>query len=344
MTGTEIAERTPQQELVARVRSPQFRSEVELALPGGVTPDRFVRIAITALNQNPDIAGLEKGSVFTALLKAAADGLLPDGKEAALVGFGKKAQYMPMIAGLRKIAGEHGWSIRTSCVYSGDVFEYELGLEPRLVHRPATFGESRGELIGAYAVGTGPAGQKELVVLDRHEIEKVRNVSRAAKNGPWVEWTDAMYEKTAGRNLFKKLPLGERDAERIARVVEASEVDPGEATALLYETSSQQAASSESVGRAVPGSDDEPGPAAPEKSAAGPALDAETASAALVEMPSGKWKGTSVGDIADAEGGLDWFLWMLKDNQPRRFDDHDEHLVYLAARKVAEARFPELLQ
>ena len=226
MSSTDVEKRTPQQELVAQVALSQFQSQVRLALPGGVTPARFVRIAVTALQQNPDLAECEPGSVFNALLRAAQDGLLPDGREAALVVFKvkgvQKAVYLPMIAGFRKIAAESGWTLRSAVVYSKDEFEFELGLEQRLLHRPAPFTEHRGEPIGAYAVGVGPGGQREFVVLSKAEIEKVRAVSRSAELGPWVDWTDEMWEKTAGRKLFKRLPLGERDQERVARVLEAS--------------------------------------------------------------------------------------------------------------------------
>lgn len=39
------------------------------------------------------------------------------------------------------------------------------------------------------------------------EIEKVRKVSRAATNGPWVEWWEEMARKTVLRRLSKRLPM-----------------------------------------------------------------------------------------------------------------------------------------
>lgn len=101
---------TPAQSLVKRVAGDAFRKQVSLALPGDVTSDRFVRVAVTALLANPDIAQCEPDSIFSSLIKCAQDGLLPDGREAALAPFNdkktgtKKATYMPMVGGFRKIA------------------------------------------------------------------------------------------------------------------------------------------------------------------------------------------------------------------------------------------------
>lgn len=232
---SEVATRDPMQELVAQVRGDAFKQQVAMALPGNVPPERFVRATVTALRENPDILRADRDSLFSALVKSAQDGLIPDGREAAIVMFGSKATYLAMIGGLRKIAAEHGWSIRTQVVYSNDEFAYELGLEPKLIHRPAPLRDSRGELIGAYAVATHRDGRKEVEVFTREEVEKVRATSRASQRGPWVEWPERMWEKTVGRRLFAKLPLDDRDPELIARVLEASrELEPGEAAEQLY--------------------------------------------------------------------------------------------------------------
>jgi recombination protein RecT len=235
MTSQEVetrGERTPAQILASRVRSDQFQQEVALALPENMPAHRFVRATVTALLQNPDLAKLDPDSIFQSLLRSAQDGLLPDGREAALVAFGDKAQYLPMIGGLRKIAAEHGWAIRTQAVYENDDFEYELGLETSLRHRQAR--TDRGPLVAAYAVATHRDGRKEFEVMLGDEIAKVRNVSRAKERGPWKDWPERMWEKTVGRRIFKKLPLDPNDADRVARVLDAASFDPAQAAALLY--------------------------------------------------------------------------------------------------------------
>jgi hypothetical protein len=43
--------------------------------------------------------------------------------------------------------------------------------------------------------------------MSLEEIEKVRKVSRAASNGPWVAWWGEMARKTVMRRLSKRLPM-----------------------------------------------------------------------------------------------------------------------------------------
>jgi phage RecT family recombinase len=248
MTSQELEQRTPAQVLVAGVRSDTFKQQIGMALPPTVTPERFVRVAVTAIQQNADLAEADHDSIIRSLIRCAADGLLPDGREAALVIFNNKvktptgdqwvksAQYMPMIGGFRKIAAEFGWTLRTRVVHANDDFEYGLDtetLDEKLVHRPARPGTDRGALVAAYAIAAHKDGRREVEVMYGEDIAKARGVSRAKDRGPWVDWEERMWEKTVGRRLFAKLPLGELD-ERVTRILEASDTEPVEAARLIY--------------------------------------------------------------------------------------------------------------
>lgn len=341
MTSTDVVQRTPAQELAAVVRGDEFQSQLALALPEGVRQERFVRSVATALLDNPDLADVDKverASVFQAVLKSAQDGLVPDGREAALVVYGRKAAYLPMIGGFRKIAGEHGWTIRTAVVHAEDTFEYELGLEPKVRHVPVRPGEDAGDVIAAYAIGAHGDGRREVEVLTRDEIEKVRNVSRAKDRGPWVDWFERMCEKTAGRRLFAKLPLGDR--ERIERVLEAARMEPADAAAAMYGPSGAKAlASGETVDtttgeissaasggqpaepQQAEGADQvdsdsaSPSPAAssaPEDDDPEPvAVDADDGSQVIV--PAGAYKEKTLAEIAAVgEAGEEYLGWMAR--------------------------------
>jgi len=116
MTGQEVERRTPVQELVRTVRGEVFMEQVAAALPEGMRPQNFVRVLVTALMEQPELAEeASHESIIKSSIKAATDGLVPDGREAALVMFRPKgarkkaAQYLPMVGGYRKIAAEHGW-------------------------------------------------------------------------------------------------------------------------------------------------------------------------------------------------------------------------------------------
>ena len=337
MSSTDVVQRTPAQELAAIVRGDEFQSQLALALPEGVRQERFVRSVATALLDNPDLADetmVERASVFQAVLKSAQDGLVPDGREAALVVYGRKAVYMPMIGGFRKIAGEHGWTIRTAVVHERDEFSYELGLEPKVRHVPVRPGADTGDVIAAYAIGAHGDGRREVEIMSLEEIQKVRAVSRAKDRGPWVDWFERMCEKTAGRRLFAKLPLG--DIERIERVIAASRMEPADAAAQMYGHEARAAlAPGETVdaetGEIVGSGADEPPqaeavstqpetasvPEDPEPVLGEPeeaVEDEAVARAAKTKLPkgAGPHQGKTLGEVADMPGGEEWLAWAAR--------------------------------
>src|SRR4051812_26804943 len=62
---------------------PQFA----MVLPPHVPPERFVRVAMTAVIQNPDFLKMDRKLLIQELMKCATDGLIPDGREAAIIPF-----------------------------------------------------------------------------------------------------------------------------------------------------------------------------------------------------------------------------------------------------------------
>ena len=221
---SESRELSPIGQVCTQLQRPEFQAKLEQASPPGVNIDRFTRVTLTALQQNPSIANGDRQSLYNAVVKCATDGLLPDGKQAALVMFGGAVQYMPMIGGLRNIAAKHGIAMATGVVHKADFFEYELGIESRMVHKPAPLDQPRGDAIGAWAQARDADGNLYLEVMGREDIEKVRAVSRSKGNGPWVQQWGEMARKTVGRRLFKSLPITGLD-ERDARILEQSDAD-----------------------------------------------------------------------------------------------------------------------
>ena len=190
--------------------------ELARVLPEHISPDKFVRTAETALGLNPDLWMADPKSVFAACMKCAQDGLYPDGKEAAMVVFNsknsktqeweKKAQYMPMVGGLRKKLHESGHiaSMSENVVYENDTFEYELGDNERIIHKPTLKG--RGEPIGVYAIVKTKDGAVYREIMGIDEVEKIRSVSKGAEKGPWKDWWSEMAKKTVLRRIYKRLP------------------------------------------------------------------------------------------------------------------------------------------
>lgn len=227
----QVPQGSPVQQVIARVRTEEFMEQLAMALPENVPASRFVRAAVTALLQNPALAEVDRQSFNAALLKCAQDGLLPDGRESALVPYKGKAQYLPMIGGYRKIAGEHGWTIETHVVYDKDEFSYELGLDPRIDHRPAPINSDRGELVAAYAIGRHRDGRRVIEVYEAAAIAAAKGVAQTDR--VWRQWPAQMWEKTVGKRLFAKLPLDPAD-KRIKSLVDAEVIGPDESARLLY--------------------------------------------------------------------------------------------------------------
>jgi len=192
---------------------PQFAA----ALPPHVPPARFVRVAMTAVQSNPELLQAERKTLFAACMRAAQDGLLPDGREGALVIFKGKVQWMPMIAGILKKVRQSGelLSIAAHVVHARDEFRYQLGDEERVYHVPYLDGEPGEERL-VYAIAKTRDGGVYREIMTVAEIEKVRAVSRAREGGPWSTWWGEMAKKTVLRRLAKRLPMS-TDADEVLR-------------------------------------------------------------------------------------------------------------------------------
>lgn len=217
--NTAVAQRPP----VAEVRhqldgmGDQFRA----ALPAHISVDRFKRVVMTAVQQNPELLECDRRSLWNAAIRAAQDGLLPDGREGAMVvrwsgKNGKSANWQPMVAGIRKKVRNSGeiatWDTRA--VYANDAFEYEEGDNPRIFHKPA-LGE-RGAIVAVYSIATLKSGEKTRDVMSIEEVRAIRDRYSDAwkafkagkiKSTPWADSEAEMAKKTVARRHSKELPM-----------------------------------------------------------------------------------------------------------------------------------------
>lgn len=191
-----------------------LRERLISALPKHVPVQLFVATVLTACAVEPKLLQCDRHSLFLASLKAARDGLLPDGREAALVPFKDNklrimvVVYIPMFAGLLKKVRNSGElaSLSANAVYEKDVFEYELGDNERIVHKPVMSG-ARGKLFAAYAIARTKDGGVYRRVLSAEDVHAIRAFSKAAATGPWSgPFESEMWIKTAIRRLSKILP------------------------------------------------------------------------------------------------------------------------------------------
>lgn len=199
----------------------QFRS----ALPRHIKAEQFLRVAMTTIQKNPDLLKCSQTSLIGCLMESAQLGLQVDGLlgEAHLVPFNnkqkdgtwrKECQLIPGYKGYMKL-GRNSGEVATfiaRTVYKDDFFEYEDGLEPKLVHRrsenPPAIGPNENIenfVRGAYAIARMKDGSYQFIFLWKWEIDRRRAASRA-KSGPWFDNYPSMCEKSAIRALAKWIP------------------------------------------------------------------------------------------------------------------------------------------
>jgi hypothetical protein len=113
-----------------------------------------------------------------------------------------------MISGIRKKLAQAGFDIRAEIVYENDEFAYELGDEPKIIHRPNAFGQ-RGKIVGAYAIATElETGKKWRETMPLEDLQKVKAMARG-KSPAWQQWETEMYRKAVAKRLRKYLPISD---------------------------------------------------------------------------------------------------------------------------------------
>lgn len=221
-TGTAIATERPKSnvELVcSTISKPEFKQRLAAALPPGVNAERFQRVVLTAIQQNPKLADADRQSLYNSSLRAAADGLVPDGREGAFVemrvnrgnrdrpNWVSEIVWMPMVGGIIKRLATAGINIDAQLVYENDEFEQTLGDDAAIHHKAPKLGQPRGNIIGVYAIARLSNGMVMREVMDREQVEQVRAASKSKDGGPWTQWWGEMARKTVIRRLAKRLPI-----------------------------------------------------------------------------------------------------------------------------------------
>lgn len=191
-----------------KAQGPAFKA----ALPKQIDADRFARIAMTAVRTNPNLQKCNPMSFLAALMQSAQLGLEPNTPlgQAYLIPYGNDVQFQLGYQGILTLAYRTGQyqSIYAMPVYAQDEFEYEFGLDPKLIHKPSP--EPAGAPVFYYAVYRLANGGHGFAVMSRQEVEMHRDkYSAAAKSGrqsPWKSDFDSMALKTVLKKALKYAP------------------------------------------------------------------------------------------------------------------------------------------
>lgn len=213
---------TPKEDTVAMAfekMKPQFAA----ALPKHITPERMVRVALTAIQNTPKLLECDRKSLLMAVLRAAQLGLEPDGVlgQAYLIPFGNQVQFIAGYKGLIDLARRSGevTNIIAKEVYANDEFSVNWAATPPFIHKPK-LGSERGEVILFWAMANFKDGGFHWDYMERSEVEAIRNRSQGYKSAikynkldtPWITDFNEMGKKTVIRRIAKFLPMSVQKA------------------------------------------------------------------------------------------------------------------------------------
>jgi len=203
--------------------------ELKKALPQHMNAERLVRIALTSMRLNPELYKCTSESFLGALFQSAQLGLEPNIEGQAYIlpfnnrrKFGerdyrtiKEAQFLIGYKGYAELFYRHQSSISLSMeiVKEGDDFDFALGTDSYLKHKPAE--KDRGEARGYYAIAKLKNGAVLFKYMTKDEcMEHGKKYSKCfdKKKGefydytPWKTNPDSMCLKTVLLQLMKLLP------------------------------------------------------------------------------------------------------------------------------------------
>lgn len=222
--GKEVALRQRSLQIREFLQSDNVKQQVAYALPKYLNADRFIRIAFTAVNKNPDLLECTTESLASAIVQAAILGLELSLGRAHLVPFKnrkknvKEVVFMPGYQGLVDLIRRTGEvsDVWAEVIREADKWEVTYGLDRNIYHKPDFEADDRGNPVGAYAVIKYKDGTLGWMFMHIKEVyEKHRNRSQAfkyaessgSKDSPWHTDEDDMIKKTVLKKHSKLAPM-----------------------------------------------------------------------------------------------------------------------------------------
>lgn len=189
-------------------------------LPAHINPEKFIKSILVSVQMNPKLLEADLSSFYSTCMRAAYDGLLIDGIQAAASIFKTKvqtpsgekyitqAQYIPMLQGILKKIRNSGElaSLSVNVVHDGDKFEYWVDEKgEHLNHRPMMSNPSK-KMNYVYAIARTRDEDAYVEVMSHEEVLKIREASKVKNSKAWNDWFEEMAKKSVIRRLAKRLP------------------------------------------------------------------------------------------------------------------------------------------
>jgi len=186
------------------------KARLQEVAQSNLSADRLIRIMLSACSRNPKLLECSQDSIVNFCMKCSETGLEPIGAGGAWpVPYRNKKNNTMEMQFIADYRGLVNCAVRAGCIVDAcadvvrqnDQFDYQLGLHPDLIHKPAK--TDRGEIIGAYCVYSLPGYIPRFIYMDISEIDSIKKRSKVQADGPWSTDESEMCKKTVTRRAMK---------------------------------------------------------------------------------------------------------------------------------------------
>lgn len=189
------------------------RPRLDLALGGIMPATRLEQTILVSCERTPKLLSCTPQSILNAAMTFAVLGLPVDGAtgQGFMVPFKGIAQALIGYRGYNTLGARAGLTITAGTVREGDEFEYELGSNAFIRHRPQL--GNRARIVAFWACATSSDRPPIPSILSLDDVLAIKSQSPAVKGGASTPWNDpeigfpAMGEKSARRRLARSTPL-----------------------------------------------------------------------------------------------------------------------------------------
>ena len=214
----------------------RMSSQIKMALPANLNPERFQRIVLTAISSNPKLQECAPTSFLGAMMTAAQLGVEPNtplGQGYLIPRNGRNGMectFQLGYKGMIDLAYRSGniSTIGAYVVHQNDEFHVQFGLNPDITHVPCM--ADRGDPIAFYAYYKTKDGGFGFEVMSVDEARAhSRKYSDSVKRGwssPWDTNFEEMAKKTVLKKVLKYAPLSTDTASRIDLDASVRNVNP----------------------------------------------------------------------------------------------------------------------
>lgn len=293
---------------------------------GILRADRVIGLLVNLYSTNEDIRACRTATILNSAAMAASVGLEFNNAlgQSAIIPYKNEATWQPMYRGLITLASRAGrvHDIKAKVVLVQDEFEYQEGSEERIVHIPAARYDEDFNLERDWRYVYSKIRWKDapampsFLVLDRHEVERVRKSSSRAQSerSPWFTHLEEMIQKTPVKRQLKMVDLTAHTA-LAAGWDDQAETDAKQDIVLDWKDYKEAEDLDETKKGYVPGAGEGPrGEAPPQQGAPPPSLWPEEQSVPSQSLPSLTAQST-LGPFAEdmfSPEELDWMLQQAK--------------------------------